>query len=305
MMKYYGIYPQNDFRYYLQHHGIPGQKWGIQHGPPYPLSREVNLEIRKNCTHEKKETSLDSDEWFTVRNSKLLSNGPKIEKLSDLDLKKNSSISHSFRKELEKDLMAVNPRSSHDNTIGSIFICRNCSTAFELRRRGYDVEARRRDDGSNAGGAEKYFKNGKFSTLNIDFENKEIFKMSMEEYKKNGKYDYLDAAKKSRVKAYKSLCKELTKQGDGARGILVIGWVIDARDLTKRTSYFHALNYAVIEGSVEFYDSQSASKGADHAYGFSYRYVDPRDYSYMRTDNLELSKEVTKAVVSKSKSDRR
>lgn len=24
---------------YLEHHGIPGQKWGVRQGPPYPLSR--------------------------------------------------------------------------------------------------------------------------------------------------------------------------------------------------------------------------------------------------------------------------
>lgn len=25
----------------LQHHGIEGQKWGVRHGPPYPLSRNT------------------------------------------------------------------------------------------------------------------------------------------------------------------------------------------------------------------------------------------------------------------------
>lgn len=25
---------------YLIHHGIKGQQWGVQNGPPYPLSRE-------------------------------------------------------------------------------------------------------------------------------------------------------------------------------------------------------------------------------------------------------------------------
>lgn len=29
-MHYYGIYPENDYRYYLQHHGVSGQKWGVQ-----------------------------------------------------------------------------------------------------------------------------------------------------------------------------------------------------------------------------------------------------------------------------------
>ena len=31
---------QNDYLYYLSHHGIEGQKWGKQNGPPYPLNPE-------------------------------------------------------------------------------------------------------------------------------------------------------------------------------------------------------------------------------------------------------------------------
>ena len=31
------FYPNNDYRVYLAHHGIKGQKWGDRNGPPYPL----------------------------------------------------------------------------------------------------------------------------------------------------------------------------------------------------------------------------------------------------------------------------
>ena len=34
MAEYYG---NNDYRDYLAHHGILKQKWGVRHGPPYPL----------------------------------------------------------------------------------------------------------------------------------------------------------------------------------------------------------------------------------------------------------------------------
>ena len=32
---------------YLEHHGIPGMKWGKKHGPPYPLSESVSDRIQK------------------------------------------------------------------------------------------------------------------------------------------------------------------------------------------------------------------------------------------------------------------
>lgn len=32
------LYGNNDWRDYLAHHGIQGQRWGVRNGPPYPLS---------------------------------------------------------------------------------------------------------------------------------------------------------------------------------------------------------------------------------------------------------------------------
>lgn len=39
----------------LMHHGIDGQKWGVKHGPPYPLSRAESKAIRKRAHHKLKE----------------------------------------------------------------------------------------------------------------------------------------------------------------------------------------------------------------------------------------------------------
>lgn len=38
------MYSENDFRLY--HHGIRGQKWGIQNGPPYPLDSAISTGAR-------------------------------------------------------------------------------------------------------------------------------------------------------------------------------------------------------------------------------------------------------------------
>lgn len=31
----------------LEHHGVDGQKWGVKHGPPYPLDRNAKRQARK------------------------------------------------------------------------------------------------------------------------------------------------------------------------------------------------------------------------------------------------------------------
>ena len=37
---------------YLKHHGIKGQKWGVQHGPPYPLGSKTAEKVRKKYYDE-------------------------------------------------------------------------------------------------------------------------------------------------------------------------------------------------------------------------------------------------------------
>lgn len=49
---------------YLQHHGVKGQKWGVQNGPPYPLDRKFgNRKSRKSqaCNNLLKELNNDWD----------------------------------------------------------------------------------------------------------------------------------------------------------------------------------------------------------------------------------------------------
>lgn len=39
--------------YYLKHHGIEGQKWGEQNGPPYPLDKSESLRIKRRGARQK------------------------------------------------------------------------------------------------------------------------------------------------------------------------------------------------------------------------------------------------------------
>lgn len=45
------IHRSNDI---LEHHGVDGQRWGVTHGPPYPLDRNKDRQARKAAKLEKK-----------------------------------------------------------------------------------------------------------------------------------------------------------------------------------------------------------------------------------------------------------
>lgn len=42
----------------LEHHGIPGQKWGKQNGPPYPLSTKKHNSVTEGAEQKKKKRTL-------------------------------------------------------------------------------------------------------------------------------------------------------------------------------------------------------------------------------------------------------
>lgn len=41
------VYDSADYSYYLEHHGIQGQKWGKRNGPPYPLAPSAHSQAEK------------------------------------------------------------------------------------------------------------------------------------------------------------------------------------------------------------------------------------------------------------------
>lgn len=73
------MYSENDYRLYLEHHGIPGQKWGVRNGPPYPLDAAGK---QKRIMALSKE--LDNEWDYGV-----LHNGNKITDINNFDFGKN------------------------------------------------------------------------------------------------------------------------------------------------------------------------------------------------------------------------
>lgn len=133
----------------------------------------------------------------------------------------------------DMDVKLVNPgfRNFNSNTKNN---CVLCSTAFELRRRGFDITASKAAVGYTSDEYLKWFKGAKEET--------------------KGGFNYLSYRNRS-LKTGKELYDwaepKLLSQGDGARGYLSVLWGAGGG---------HSMAYEVNNGKVVVYDAQSGKK---------------------------------------------
>lgn len=145
----------NDF---LVHHGIKGQRWGKRNGPPYPLSDTEHNKVvgRKYNVHNNQgdlafmlaRMAADQihDHGLKKRQTKL------EEKLKDETIKRKNGLRVKDREYTEKeDLKKSNP--TYNAFIGNANKknCVFCGLVYEMRRRGYDVEAKMNAHGADGG----------------------------------------------------------------------------------------------------------------------------------------------------------
>ena len=259
-------------KYYLAHHGIPGQKWGQRHGPPYPLDSEVSRSIRKN------RINYDAPGWsFNAREQK------RIKQLVDEQRKIKETISD-FKKLKNMDIKSivdgVNPIKHGD---GRNFNCQNSSVALALRLQGYDVEARLNYDASNIGNLEDAFVSGKFKTINV------------------GSWKNKSELADRHKQLYGTVWTEMVKDPVGSTGIFILPWLVSDNS-NQKASVFHAINYRICKNNnIYFYDSQSKHNSIFTYDDLYWDGLDPRDVQFMRTDNLQPSEKVTNYVISKER----
>ena len=285
----------NEKSLFLCHHGIKGMHWGQRHGPPYPLSKEVSRNIRINRQYEYEK---EPNKWMREYRDRYIASQAPPEKFEDLQRKTG-------RFTLDQDAQLVND-VFHRTKVGRLYNCQNCAAAVEMRARGYDVTARMRPDGSNVFNPEKWFDGGKFTMMDAD----DIVSDYIDDTK--GTYDS-DRYDKMCVQAYDRFTKTLSSQPIGSRGIVTVGWCAST-DIQKRTSEFHAFNYIIRRDGLVFVDAEGRGKlygGRPHVRTaqeyMDYKSplnVDPREYSYMRTDHLTPNESITEAVISRKLVDK-
>ena len=208
-----------DLKRELMHHGVKGMKWGVRkdrrgsghghrrgEGNPTNADANQNQSIEKQCERELRENLKGI--LHTLKSDGIL-------RLADIPRIKGP---HS----IENDVKAVNPRRSTRQEKYT----RNCgfaSLAYEMRRRGYDVEAV-----------------GAVVTNNL-LTRRMFFRPKPDVYEVRAK----DPAK--------AIAERALQWGNGSRGMVGVEW-------SKAGAGAHAFSFEVRNGKVHFVDAQTGQR---------------------------------------------
>lgn len=274
----------------LIHYGVKGMKWGVRRTPEQ-LGHKTRGVLSNGTYVLKKYTSPTIEEMKSIPKrigvgvlASLIPGGYLLynanivrQNISSLDGKdytkkegQYEKLSELKRKDnptnIDDDLKKTNPRLG--NQKGKVNNCTFCSVALEMRQRGYDVRARSKAQGAVV---EKLYSNM--------FENFKMQKVRIPRNQKESRKNYVN-------RSYNTLCNQIEKFGNGARGYIGVNW--------ENANSGHAMYWKVDNNTVKFYDGQSGKKNLDRLFALA----DPRSYEYARLDNLNLKEGVTEAVIS-------
>lgn len=175
----------------------------------------------------------------------------------------------------EQDVKMVNPGYRNFNT-DTKKNCVLCSTAFELRRRGYDVIAAKASTGVSNDDYLKWFKGAKIekSYASRKLENSDMMVIDIRSL------NNLKVTKEHSQHLYNWIEPKLLAQGDGARGYL--GCVFGHGG-------GHSMCYEVRDGKILVFDGQSGKKKSlkqvtNISVGIDYARLDDKkaDFTAMR-----------------------
>lgn len=171
---------------FLAHHGIKGQKWGQRNGPPYPLNpsdkstaekkaeggsgsgnNKIDAFIKKYQNRQAGMIDPVTATYLTIaaayvalyaaivvkNNIDYKKELKKYEETDVGDIQKKIKGAHTP----EQDAAEINKGYADPDNLGARMNCTMCSTAYDLRRRGYDVKARETKRGRTPGDIAKMY----------------------------------------------------------------------------------------------------------------------------------------------------
>lgn len=291
---------------YLTHSGVKNMHW-CQHDPNRRWqSQAVYAQGRPNPDAKVRGSKLDD-----AKERMQTKNHPDDSVESDAGRKLYSQqqlkdLSRLSGPPTFKTRMEINHPSNEKSGAGRHYNCPNCSAAFDMQERGYYTIARISENGSNVGEIERMYKGGNLVNVATRASSK-VMRSLGDMYSKQN-YDKFDKQlTRYQTQTADNTIKAIERQGKGARGMIVVGW-IDDPTFSDRTTCYHAFNYKNENDGVKFYDTQTRKpaylKGmnvSDAKKDF-FLDVDPREVYLMRTDNLEPTEAIMSAVYSPDRS---
>lgn len=211
-----------------------------------------------------------------------------VDKTTGLRVKSDTSK----ERDVEEDVKRVNPyfllRRWDSSVAGTTSNCVNCSVAVELRRRGYEVQAKLHTNGRDATKAYKsYFTN---------YKEKEVIKRPPfpDLKKKDDMDDYLafyrEAERKKRAgneELIQKVNEAMSKEPEGSRGHISLRWGLGCG---------HSTSYEVLkDGKWRIIEGQNGKvyEGAQ----LEALLKEMCDFTYARTDNLKFdAKKIKEAI---------
>lgn len=284
---YIGI---DNYKNYMEHYGVKGMRWGIRRYQPYKNGKKGvyigDAKVGARSLHYNSGfgdtakalgvQALKTAVATVVPGAGLVMNAKVAYDISKrMDLRDYSKKDGEIEKisNLRKKTSATTALSDAKETnpgkgAGRVNNCGYCTAAFELRRRGYDVEARRKASGISTNQYSDWFEDVEYRYSN--------------EPKAPG-----ESRKQWVVKNYDKLTKSIEQLPDGARGFCAFEY----EGLGKGG---HTISWEVQDGEVVFYDAQSGGTNVDKVLSFS-----DQNYVWGRLDDRKLKAQVTEACVSK------
>lgn len=280
---------------YLQHYGIPGQKWGKRNGPPYPLSEgNRSLSEKKASYKEAKKGLTDKQKKAIIIGASVVATGlaaygiykcrniPKSNPLTPDQMKafglqtfdyekfeperilSGSSDGLSYdqnhrvveaKSELDKILLSANPSHGDEN-------CTSVSLSVFLKSKGINFSSKKIGAQNLYGVIESCFKNVPANDLR---ESRGITKY---------------------FTSYESASSKLKEwYGDNANGVLSIPFSDH-----KGNTMSHTFNWSIKDGVVEFFDGQPDPPIRNITSYFKHVNVDQL-LTVAHLDNLEINEQ--------------
>lgn len=264
----------------LKHYGVLGMKWGVitekAKGSLSPnVSKLQKAESRSNSEKDKNKRllqELNDDKVNRISNFKDIPRfNPKTESINDAIKKVNEGYEYSNLIDSKKAKeFGLSGTTSDGNTYIKNFAnnCMSASFAYELRRRGFDVEA------------------GLVDTISHD-EIAAAMNISSLEYSEEQVLNSVPP------KTFEELLERMEEMGPGARGFCMIEWKVPGG---------HICSFEVnAKGEVVFVDAQtgvsSKTPGIKDADNPAEYHKSASKYYILRTDDKTINKDAVKDYV--------